>query len=765
MNETPLYNVRITKSYIEYTKKYYPEVDISTLLDYAGITAYQLEDEGHWLTQDQVDRFNTILVQKTGNSHIARDSGRHGPSSLAAGAVKQYIKGFITPAAAYMVLGKLVYPQVSRHGTIKTAAIGKNKVEIVFTPSKDVTEKLYQCENRMGMFEGIAKLLTGKLGTIEHPTCLHRGGSECRYIMTWQPSKAFFWKMIRNYLILLALAVFVASLFIFQHHADRITSFLFIALVSVGVMLVSIYTEKQELASTIHDEGEMARHLLEETNLRYNHALLVQEIGQATSSILNIDQLLSHITDVLHKRLDFDRGTIMLADEKRRHLVYAKGYGYNPELEGFVKQTKFHLDKESSLGPLVVAFKEQRPFMIDNIDKIQDDVTPKSREFMKLLGIKSFLCVPIVYEGQSEGVLAVENLQSKKPFSQSDINLLMGIAPEIAISMNNAKAYQKIKQSEQQFRALGENAPDIIYTLDADGAFNYINPAWESILGYKKEEAIGRYFIDFIKREDVGRFSRYLDQVKNNKETITGVTGVILTKDGDERLFNISCSPNLGANGEVVGAIGTIKDITELEKHVEMLEGALQSTIDAMSVIVETKDPYTSGHQRRVMDIAVAIAEEMNLSQDKINGISMAAMIHDIGKINVPAEILNKPGKLSDIEFKIIKSHPEAGYQILKNIDFMYPVAEIVRQHHEKMDGSGYPWGLTGDEILIEARVITVADVVEAMATDRPYRPSLGMAETLKEIEKGAGTLYDSDAVDACLKLFELKGFQLEQAV
>ena len=191
--------------------------------------------------------------------------------------------------------------------------------------------------------------------------------------------------------------------------------------------------------------------------------------------------LLSHITEVLQRRLDFDRGTIMLADEKRRHLVYAKGYGYNPELEGFVKQTKFHLDKESSLGPLVVAFKEQRPFMIDNIDKIQDDVTPKSREFMKLLGIKSFLCVPIVYEGQSEGVLAVENLQSKKPFSQSDINLLMGIAPEIAISMNNAKAYQKIKQSEQQFRALGENAPDIIYTLDADGAFNYINPAWESI--------------------------------------------------------------------------------------------------------------------------------------------------------------------------------------------------------------------------------------------------------------------------------------------
>ncbi|TFG92672.1 MAG: HD domain-containing protein, partial [Syntrophobacterales bacterium] len=140
-------------------------------------------------------------------------------------------------------------------------------------------------------------------------------------------------------------------------------------------------------------------------------------------------------------------------------------------------------------------------------------------------------------------------------------------------------------------------------------------------------------------------------------------------------------------------------------------------------------------------------------------------MIHDIGKINVPAEILNRPGKLSDIEFKIIKTHPEAGYHILKNIEFMYPVAQIVRQHHEKMDGSGYPWGLSGNDLLIESRVITVADVVEAMATDRPYRPSLGIAEALKEIEQCAGILYDPEVATACLKLFEEKGFHLEQVL
>ena len=763
MNDTPLFNIRLTKSYIEYVKKFYPEVDVSTLLDYAGITPYQLEDEGHWLTQEQMNRLNTILVQETGNPQIAREAGRYGPTSMAAGAVKQYMKGFITPSAAYLVLGKLLYPQLSRYGTIQTKPLGSNRIELIFTPSTEIAERPFQCENRMGMFEGIAKAFTGKFATIEHPTCLHNGGSECRYIITWQRSRAFLLKMIRNYLILLGLAAIVATFFVFDHQHDRLTSFLLISLITVGAILASVYTEKQELASTIHDEGEMAKHLLEETNLRYNHALLVQEIGQATSSILNIDQLLSHITDVLQKRLDFDRGTIMLTDEERLHLVYAKGYGYNKELEDIVKKTAFHLDKKESLGPLVVAFKEQRPFLIDNIDHIKEDVTPRTLEFMQLLGIRSFICVPIIYEGRAEGVLAVDNLQSKKPISQSDINLLMGIAPQIGISMNNARAYQRIRESEERFRALGENAPDIIYTLDADGAFNYLNPAWEGILGYTQEEAIGQYFIDFLKKEDVGRFSRYLDQIKNKKETITGATGVLLTKEGKERLFNISCSPNFGPEGNVIGAIGTIKDITELEKNVEILESTLQSTIDAMAVIVESKDPYTSGHQKRVMGLAAAIAEEMHLDEKQIEGIRMAAMIHDIGKINVPAEILNKPGKLSDIEFKIIKTHPEAGYHILKNIEFRYPVAQIVLQHHEKINGSGYPAGLKGDEILIESRVITVADVVEAMATDRPYRASLGMGETLKEIEQGAGTLYDRDAAHACLRLFEEKGFRLDQ--
>ena len=762
MNDVPLYNIRITKTYIEYLRKTYPEIDIDPILEYTGIATYQLEDDGHWLTQEQVDRFHEIVVRETGNPNIAREAGRYGPLSSAAGVVQQYTRGFITPSAAYMVMGKLLYPQVSRSCTISTKNLGNNKTEIVVTAKKGVIEKPYQCENRMGIFEAVPKLFTGKLATIEHPTCMHKGDSECRYIITWERSKTFIWKMIRNYTALLGCMVFI-GLFFALPKDYWIISTLSLSLIVMGTALYSEYTGKKDFGSKLENEGAMARDLLDETNARYNNALLIQEIGQGASSILNTDQLLSHTMDVFQRRLDFDRGTIMLADEERLHLVYAKGYGYNQELENFVKQTIFHLDKPDSLGPLVVAFKEQRPVMIENVDTIKRNVTPKTLKFMKMLGIKSFICVPIIYEGKSEGVLAVESLKERTAFSHSDINLLMGIAPQIGISINNAKTYQQIRDSEERFRSLGENAPDIIYTLDADGAFSYINPAWEKILGHKKEDVIGRYFVDFAKSGDVLRYTRFLKQARDNKETIKGFTGTLLTKEGSERLFNISGSPNFDSKLNTTGLIGTIKDITDLERNVEMLRSALESTITAMAVIVESKDPYTAGHQKRVMDIAIAIAEEMNLQEDKINGIRMAAMIHDIGKINVPAEILSKPGQLTDIEFNIIKTHPEVGYNILKNIEFMYPVAQIVYQHHERLDGSGYPRGLSGDDILIESRVIAVADVIEAMATDRPYRASLGIAAALEDIQQGRGALYDPEVVDACLRIFEEKGFHLEQ--
>jgi putative two-component system response regulator len=192
------------------------------------------------------------------------------------------------------------------------------------------------------------------------------------------------------------------------------------------------------------------------------------------------------------------------------------------------------------------------------------------------------------------------------------------------------------------------------------------------------------------------------------------------------------------------------------------LQEVLDGVIQAIAQIVESRDPYTAGHQQRVAEIAVGMAENMGFSQDRVKGIRMAGIIHDLGKISVPAEILSKPSRLNDMEFGLIKAHPQTGYDILKGIEFPWPIAEMVYQHHERIDGSGYPRGLKGKEILLEAQILAVADVVEAMASHRPYRAKLGIDKALGEISKNRGVLYDPEAAGACLKLFGEKRFNLE---
>jgi putative two-component system response regulator len=203
------------------------------------------------------------------------------------------------------------------------------------------------------------------------------------------------------------------------------------------------------------------------------------------------------------------------------------------------------------------------------------------------------------------------------------------------------------------------------------------------------------------------------------------------------------------------------KTESKLRDSYESLQRVLNGIIRAMARIVETRDPYTAGHQERVAGLATAIAEEMGWTGERINVIRIAAIIHDLGKIYVPAEIMTKPDKLSPLEFEIIKTHPEVGYEILKEIEFHWPIAEIVRQHHERVNGSGYPRGLKSEEVFMEARVISVADVVEAMASHRPYRPGLGIEAALAEIGENRGTLYDPAAVDACMAVFRERGFKL----
>jgi PAS domain S-box-containing protein len=561
MGEIPLYSTRIIKSFYEYMGKYHPDVDMGRILDYAGITTYQIEDEGHWLTQSQVDRFYEILVKTLGDPDIARKAGQYTPFSKAAGTVSQYTMGFMTPSAAYTFLSKL-YPHMSRGSFLETRRLGPCQFEVVAIQNPGVAEKPYQCENRMGVFEGIAKLFTNKLAVIEHDTCMHISGDRCIYRISWDETPSFIWKRVSNYSYLVCIIISLLVVFAFPVGYSAMVILSMIAAV-MGLSLYQAHLEKRELTLTFKNHRALADDLLDEINTRYNNATLIQEIGQASSNILDIEELMAFAMETVKKRLNFDRGLIMLANQEGTRLVYKVGYGYSPEEEALLKNAEFHLDNPKSRGPFVVAFKKQKPFLVNGIGSIENDVSERTRDFISNLHVESFICVPIIYKGKSEGILAVDNHRLKRPLNQSDINLFLGIAPHIGISINNARSYQRIRESEERFRALSENAPDLIYTTDFTGAFTYVNPAWERLLGYTREDVCGKYFVAFVKRDDARRFRKLFKEIRDNRRHFSGVDGTILHKNGSERLFNMSGAPNLNAEGNVIGVVGTFRDVTK----------------------------------------------------------------------------------------------------------------------------------------------------------------------------------------------------------
>ncbi|HHV35089.1 MAG TPA: HD domain-containing protein [Syntrophomonadaceae bacterium] len=310
-----------------------------------------------------------------------------------------------------------------------------------------------------------------------------------------------------------------------------------------------------------------------------------------------------------------------------------------------------------------------------------------------------------------------------------------------------------------------ENMTDIVGYVDLKGIVQFISPSHKDILGYEKGGFKGKSVFTFVHPED-------LDKVK--------LTFKEIIEEPSLKRVQYRCKHSKGhylwlesigkklkdEKGNLTGVVIGTRDITdqklaeqENKKSMVQLRNALEGIVQAIIKIVEARDPYTAGHQRRVAQLAYAMAKEIGLSKDQIEGTRIAALIHDIGKINVPSEILTKPGKIDENEWNIIKTHPDVGYDILKEIYFPWPIADVIKQHHERINGTGYPSGMTGEEMTIEAKILAVADVVEAMSSHRPYRPALGIEKALDEIIAKKGELYWDKAVDACVKLVRDNNF------
>jgi putative nucleotidyltransferase with HDIG domain len=447
--DPPLYSSRIIGTYINFIKKKYPYIDVESLLIDAGMQMCEVEDQGHWFTQNQVDSFFYRLVQLTDNLQIAREAGRFSATSDAIGAMQQYILGLAAPSKAYEMIGHAT-KKFTRSTRYECKKLAPNQVEITVHPIGKFTEKRYQCENRVGFLEAMTLIFTNRLPVIHHPECLFEGGKVCRYHVSWESSFLDIWKRIRYYSIigfalLTALLPLKISAISFETLSLMfIFAFLLITLIGKGI-------EAKEIKRSLHQVQDSTKKLLDQIDINYNQNALTHEISQILGISTSMDDLLLKIIKILEHRLDYDRGMIMLADSEKKRLEFKVGFGYGENHLSLLKETSFRLNNPNSRGVFVLSFHKQKPLLINDISDIESDLSLKSRLFSKKIGTQSFICCPIVSKGESIGVLTVDNVRSKRPLVRSDINLLSGIASTIGTSIMNARLHEA---NERQFHSM-----------------------------------------------------------------------------------------------------------------------------------------------------------------------------------------------------------------------------------------------------------------------------------------------------------------------
>jgi len=545
----------------------------------------------------------------------------------------------------------------------------------------------------------------------------------------------------------------------------------------IATKLINI-GEKPRLIVYIRDITERKRAekkrklLLKKEREQHLKAETLAKVALILTSKLSLSDVLEEILRQVKRLVPYSACNITLIKKGRLFNAHSVGYDKYGSKK-FVNNFTYPVDK-LSLDKEVI--KSAKSLLISDTHQDLRWVIFKETSW-----IRSRLSMPVCLGKKVIGLLSVDDDTPGK-FVKDDIKKLQSLVNAAAIALENARLFEEVrkeiterkqveenvKNAKDELQMIMDSVPAIIYYKDTESRIIRVNKTLANSLKMPIGNLIGKTTEELFPKEQAEKMRKDDREVIISGKPKRNIIQPYTTPDGIRWLITDKI-PYRDKEGKVTGVIGLSKDITvqrkaeqKLQQSYQRLKKTMDAAIDTMSKIIEAKDPYTSGHQHRVCQLVVPLAQELGLPEDKIEGIRIASLIHDIGKIGLPTEILSKPSKLTDIEFSLIKGHSQIGYDILKSIDFPYSVAKIILQHHERLNGSGYPQGLKGEDILLEARIIGLADVVEAISSFRPYRPALGIDKALEEITQNKGILYDPEVVDACLRLFKEKGFKFK---
>ena len=498
-DRTPLYKSSIVANYVNYLKSQ-KLADVDDLLRCCGLDLIDINDEGYFLNQEQIDEFHRCLDERLEDPDISYKVGLHALQMKSTGTVMQYGLQFITPAAMYKAMDRL-YPKWARGHASRTTIIGKNRARISVTTLPGLQERPFQCENRRGIFEAIGKVHTGRPAKVTHPACIHRGDTICEYEVIWEERPSAVWKRVGAYFSLLSVLIVVGAPFLVSPITWTVLA-LCLTAIALSLFLVGSTKNSRELTGFLKEQGDAAGQLLKENENRYQNSRLVFEIGRAGADILEVNSFLDTVLESMARNLDFTRGMILLCDSQGQYLKYAAGYGFSGLEQQFLEEAKYPIDLENSSDIFIKILRSGDPILLNDAHEKKDEMAPESIALLERLKVEALVGIPLVYKREPLGLLFVDTQKAERVYTTSDVNILMGIAMQIATGIVNARSYERLQESEQRYRLLAESVNDVIWVLDIHSlTMTYISPSVEKAMGFTPDEIMAMTLDQYLTPE------------------------------------------------------------------------------------------------------------------------------------------------------------------------------------------------------------------------------------------------------------------------